>query len=96
MMLDEGRLDHDVTEIFLDAIVASQHPFDDRLIMHHAARHEFGQIAVAAAYQMAFEDFIEFANAYFNREKSPERCSASVTSVTTVRYSPSLCRLIAG
>ena len=62
MMLDEGRLDHDIAEIFLDAVVALQHAFDDRLIMGHAARHEFQQIVVAAADQMAFDDFVQLAD----------------------------------
>src|SRR5258708_6661997 len=71
MMLDEGRLDHDVAEIFLDSEVAFQHRLDDLLVMRDAASHELEQIIVSATHEMAFHDLVDLANSRFEPREVP-------------------------
>src|SRR3990167_4731977 len=69
MVLDEGGFDDDVAEIFFDAIIAFEHTLDDRLIVRDTARHEFQQIVIAAANQMAFDDLVELRDTAFETRK---------------------------
>ena len=62
---DEGRLDHDVAEVFLDVDVLLEHILDDALIMDHAARDELQQIVESAAHQVALDDFVDAADGGF-------------------------------
>src|SRR5688572_2711101 len=63
VVLDERRLDDDVAEILLDADIAFQQALDDFLVVVHAARDELQQVVVAAADQMAFDDFVDRTDA---------------------------------
>jgi hypothetical protein len=69
LVFDEGRFDYDVAEVFLDPETAFQHSLNDRLVVHHAARDELQEIVVAAADEVALDDFIDLANARFEERE---------------------------
>ena len=64
-MLYEGRLDHNITEVFLDAEVPFEHPFNDFLVVGDTPGYEPQQIVVPPAYQVAFENLVNLPNFRF-------------------------------
>ena len=64
-VLEHRRLDDDVAEVLRDADVFVEQAFHHLLIVLDAAGHEAHQVVVAAADQMAFEDFVNQADVGF-------------------------------
>lgn len=58
MRLDDGGLQHDEGEIFVDADVHVGQAFHDRLVFADAGGDEFQEIVVAARDQMAFDHLV--------------------------------------
>ena len=75
MGFHDRRLQHDETEIFVDADIHFDQTFHDRLVLAYSRCDELHEIVVSARNQMAFDDRIDLFDC---REKSREIVLAMV------------------